>query len=113
MGTNYYAVKSTPTVDEPIHIGKSSMGWKFLFHEYEDTWHDPPIVWHTFNQIKAWLEEYVEQKKEYVILDEYDRNVSLSEFLDIVKYKQEENNKDDFTYAKNVDGYRFVEGWFS
>lgn len=112
MGTNYYAVKSTPTVDSPIHIGKSSFGWKFLFHDHEDTWHDPPIVWHTFNQINAWLEEYVEQKKDFVIMNEYDQIVSLSEFLDMVKHKQENENKDNFKYAKNVDGYRFMEGEF-
>jgi hypothetical protein len=36
MGTNYYAVKIEPTVreDRIIHIGKSSAGWKFLFHEH-------------------------------------------------------------------------------
>ena len=35
MGTNYYAVKNKPTVSSPIHIGKSSMGWKFCFHRVE------------------------------------------------------------------------------
>lgn len=36
MGTNYYAVKNRPTVCSPIHIGKSSSGWLFLFHEQND-----------------------------------------------------------------------------
>ena len=55
MGTNYYLVKNGPTVNEPIHIGKSSMGWLFCFQSQKETWHEPPIVWNTYNQVKDTL----------------------------------------------------------
>lgn len=59
-----------------------------------------------------WLHNYVEVSKEYVILDEYDDIVSLDEFKALVDRKQNENNPDDFTYARNVDGYRFMDKEF-
>jgi hypothetical protein len=35
MGTNYYAVKNGPTIQELVHIGKSSAGWLFNFQQQE------------------------------------------------------------------------------
>ena len=110
MGTNYYAVKKKPTITSPLHIGKSSCGWKFLFHEvskYNEFDYDLEI--HTFEQWK----EFLENNNEIVILDEYDREVSTKEFLELVSKKQKENNTDDFRYCKNVNGYRFADGDFS
>lgn len=109
MGTNYYAVKAKPTVDNPIHIGKSSIGWMFLFHEQHDSWSDPPIIWHSFDDLKSWLEKYVVKEGKYVILDEYDREVDYNEFLDMIENKQQldKNNPENFYYCKNVNGYRF------
>lgn len=109
MGTNYYVVKSKPSVNPPIHIGKSSAGWMFLFHEQDDIWRDPPIVWHSFNDIKTWLEEYVVNKRSYVIMDEYDRTIDYREFIEKIetKQKQDKDNPDNFSFCKNVDGYRF------
>lgn len=104
MGTNYYAVKKQPTVfdDGCIHIGKSSAGWKFLFHDCE--W------FHTFPQVKKFLEDNTD---DYVILDEYDEQHSIDDFLDVVAEHQKTENKDDFEYGvKNIDGYRFREGEF-
>lgn len=72
MGTNYYAVKKKPTIAEPLHIGKSSCGWKFLFHE---------------------VNKYT---------CEFDNEKQLTE-----------NNKEDLTYCKNVNGYRFSDRDFS
>lgn len=112
MSTNYYAVRTRPTIEEPIHIGKSSGGWKFLFEAHNDRYNTPPVVWNTYKQVMLWLHNHVEVSKEYVILDEYDDIVSLDEFKAIVNRKQNENNPDDFTYARNVDGYRFMDGEF-
>lgn len=116
MGTNYYAVRNRPTVDEPIHIGKSSAGWLFLFHQVNDRWHDPPITWNTFPQIRDWLKEHCAEKQDYVIMNEYDEVVNYTEFMQIVERKQTDpncmNNKENFYYSKNVDGYRFTEGEF-
>lgn len=113
MGTNYYAVSTRPTVCHPIHIGKSSAGWKFLFHRvkgYANYFSNDPL--NTFPQWKKFLEEQTINGN-IVIMDEYDRVVSLDEFLRIVEEKQKENNFDDFAYADDIDGYRFTDGYFS
>ena len=46
-------------------------------------------------------------------MNEYDKVVPLDEFLALVERKQLENNPDDFTYADNIDGYRFTGDEFS
>lgn len=113
MGTNYYAVKKKPTIASPLHIGKSSAGWKFLFHEVKKYWceYDEELEIHTFPQWKKWLEENI--GKEYVMLDEYDREISLKDFFELVEEKQRIENKDNFRNAKNIDGYRFSDDDFS
>ena len=113
MGTNYYAVKNKPTVSCPIHIGKSSIGWKFCFHrvdKWENYINDEPL--NTFPQWKRFLEEQTTNGN-IIIMDEYDRAVSLDDFLKMVEIKQKVNNPDDFTYSDNIDGYRFESGEFS
>ena len=112
MGTNYYAVRNRPTTSEPIHIGKSSIGWKFLFQSHNDTWDEPPVVWNAYDQVYEWLYKHTVESDEFVIMDEYDRIVSFDEFISWVENKQKENNPDDFTYAKNVNGYRFTDNEF-
>lgn len=110
MGTNYYVVKKKPTIDPPLHIGKSSAGWKFLFHEvnkYNDF--DCDLEIHTFEQWK----DFLENNDDILILNEYDEEISVKDFLELVKEKQKENNKKDFEYCKNVNGYRFTDGDFS
>ena len=110
MGTNYYVVRRKPSIREPLHIGKSSAGWKFLFHEvnkYNGFDHNLEI--HTFEQWKYFLEN----NKDILILNEYDEEVSVKEFLELVKEKQKEENKHNFEYCKNVNGYRFSDSDFS
>ena len=92
MGTNYYAVKNKPTIFSPIHIGKSSMGWKFCFHRvcsFENYISDEPL--NTFPQWKKFLEEQTASGN-IVIMDECDEIVSLDEFLNMVEEKQSVNN---------------------
>ena len=98
MGTNYYAVKKKPRivkVYDEIHLGKSSCGWKFVFQEQEQ--------YHNFEEFK----DFILNSKEYIIKDEYGRKIKPQELLDLIEEKQKENNPDDFTYNKNVNGYRF------
>lgn len=110
MGTNYYAVKKKPTISEPLHIGKSSAGWKFLFQEVNKyNSFDSNLEIHTFEQWK----DFLENNKEIVILNEYDEEISVKEFLDLVSKKQKEDNKNNFNNAKNVNGYRFTDRDFS
>jgi hypothetical protein len=119
MGTNYYVLKNKPTLETPIHIGKSSCGWLFGFQEQNETWRDVPVVWHTYNQVKEWLKKYTTgENPQYVILNEYDEIISYEEFIDLVDEKQKDeknlSNPDNFNYyVKNIDGYRFSEGDFS
>ena len=114
MGTNYFAVRNRPTVDEPIHIGKSSAGWMFSFQSHNDTWSDPPVIWNTYEQVVDWLRQYTVETKEYVIMDEYDRIVSLDDFVMMVQNKQIDgkDNPDNFRHSRNVNGYRFTDGDF-
>lgn len=107
MGTNYYAVRFRPTTDEPIHIGKSSAGWRFCFHTQNKQWNDPPVVWNTFEQVRDWLKKYTVENNYYVIINEYDEIIRYNDFIDMVQEKQSINNPDNFTYSRNVNGYRF------
>lgn len=113
MGTNYYVVKKEPTVLSPIHIGKSSMGWKFCFHKvcsFENYISDEPL--NTFPQWKKFLEEQTSNGN-IIIMNEYDEVVELDYLLKLIESKQSVNNPNDFTYADNIDGYRFESGEFS
>ena len=107
MGTNYYAVKTRPTISEPIHIGKSSIGWRFNFQTQNDKWNDPPVIWNTFEQVCDWLKKQTVDTNNYVIMDEYDRVINYDDFVEMVQEKQNINNPDNFTYSRNVNGYRF------
>lgn len=119
MGTNYYVVKKKPTIEEPIHIGKSSYGWLFAFQTQNRYYGDIPVIWNTYPQVKKWLKKYtVGENAPYVILNEYDKLVSYEEFIDLVDSKQKDeknlSNPDNFNYhTKNINGYRFTDGDFS
>ena len=115
MGTNYYVVPNRPTITKPIHIGKSSMGWMFLFHDVNEPYRDVPIVWHTYEEVKAWLYRNTIEYPFYVIINEYDEIVSYDHFISMVEQKQLQDwkNPDNFTYCRNVNGYRFDDGEFS
>ena len=112
MGTNYYAVRNKPTVCHPIHIGRASAGWRFLFH-IVDAWDNyisnEPL--NTFPNWKKFLEEQTANGN-IVIMNEYNEVVSLDDFLTMVETKQKENNHDNFAYSDNIDGYRFKRGKF-
>ena len=113
MGTNYYVVPNRPSVVEPIHIGKSSVGWMFLFHDVDELYYDVPIVWHSYEEVKDWLYKYTVEFKSYVIINEYDEIISFDDFIELVEYKQQfKDNPDNFTYCRNVNGYRFDEREF-
>ena len=78
MGTNYYAAGeatcNNPSHTPQLHVGKSSGGWKFGFHGIPD--HEPPLTsW------RAWREFLAGR----VITDEYDREVPLDEFVNVVE----------------------------
>ena len=110
MGTNYYLCKNRPSVSSGLHIGKASAGWRFLFHKPSIWETDKPL--NTFEQWRDYLKETTESCT-HVIINEYDKIVSLEDFLKLVEEKQKENSKDMFEYCENVNGYRFSSGEFS
>jgi hypothetical protein len=110
MGTNYYLVKNKPSTDSGLHIGKSSFGWRFLFHKPSIWDFDRPL--NTFEQWRDYLKETTESGT-HVIMDEYDKIISLDDFLEMVANKQKEDKPDMFEYCENVNGYRFSSSKFS
>ena len=78
MGTNYYWYEKSecPCCHrpyEPLHIGKSSSGWCFSLHIYPDK---------NINNLDDWKK--LLNKPESYILDEYDRETSYTEMIEII-----------------------------
>ena len=100
-----------------VHIGKSSAGWLFNFQHQDTEIDGVKIKWHSYEDVMSFLKEWVSQKKEFVIIDEYNRKVSYTKFKDLVDTKQKDphnlDNPDNFHYCDNVKGYRFSSGDFS
>ena len=86
----------------------------FCFQTQNEKWNDIPVVWNTYRQVIDWLKKYTVDSKEYVIIDEYDEIISLDDFVEMVQEKQiaDKDNPNNFTYSRNVDGYRFTDGDF-
>lgn len=105
MGTNYYCMERKISMHNRIlHIGKSSLGWKFLFQGYENAEgiFDDEIY---ISSVEDW-KDYLNNPK-VIILDEYDSEISYKDFFKMVEEKQKENNPEDFRYNANIGGYRF------
>lgn len=107
MGTNYYLVRNRPTVEEPIHIGKSSMGWRFHFQSQNLPYSHPPIVWNTYEQVMSKLQQLTVYDKSHVIMDEYDKIVPFEDLKELVDAKQNNDNPDNFSNCRNINEYRF------
>lgn len=126
MGTNYYFKVNTPVTNIilysvkkckflgglsdiiedklKIHICKLSYGWKPLFQKTK--------YYYSFNSM---LEFYNDSKKDLTIINEYDKIITLKEFLDIVN-SHSENNKLNATYSGCYfcnDGWNWSESEFS
>lgn len=110
MGTNYYLVKNRPSISEPLHIGKSSGGWRFLFHKPSICDVDVPL--NTYEQWRDYLKEQTENST-HVIMNEYDDIVEYDWLMRLIDSKQSEDRPDMFEYCENVNGYRFASGEFS
>lgn len=129
MGTNYYAVRKASEEqkgkiislikennfsiakneldelikDTMVHLGKSSFGWKFVFNHNNKKYYD-------LN--KASIVEFLEQDDIH-IEDEYRREISVSDFWDMVKSKEDGFDNKQY-YEKcvsifNIDGTDFEE----
>jgi hypothetical protein len=108
MGTNYYIqtkkCRTCKHVPTPIHIGKSSGGWKFSFN------YNNGIYYKNIAEMREWV-------KDKLIEDEYGKLVTHAKFWRLVAMKQSEKlahaeqhpSENDFM----IDGYSFTNGEFS
>ena len=89
MGTNYYVYKETSTCGdacehcteiaiERVHLGKSSMGWKFGFYA--------PPHWPREKALDYWLDQTIDGER---IEDEYGHEVSRDQLLALIMRKQD------------------------
>ena len=93
MGTNYYIkpdeCEHCGRSDEPIHIGKSSIGWQFLFKAYPDEHYECEHVGGPIVSAADWRKRLM--RPNTVIVDEYDRPESVECFWVFVTNKQQED----------------------
>ena len=108
MSMNYYLVWNRPSTDSGLHIGKSSAGWRFLFHKVS---HDTEFPLNSFEQWRNYLRKCTESGT-HVIMNEQDEVVSYEEFMRMVSDKQNADRPDMFRYCENINGYRFRSGEF-
>lgn len=108
MGTNYYAISEKSTHSKPLHIGKSSVGWKFLFYKVED--YENYFTYKTIDTYEKWKE--LLQNENISIINEYDEIIDFDSFVKLVEIKQHCDNPDNFKYHRNIKGYRFSENEF-
>ena len=108
MSTNFYAYSNIckrcgqdlpeAVKCEEIHLGKSSVGWQFILqangYKYYKNW----------KEMKGWLVGKV-------IVDEYEREVSLKEFAEWVENRKDtkEPHETSGSDMKKVNGYKFYD----
>jgi hypothetical protein len=81
-------------MNEEIHIGKRSCGWKFLFNHQNGQYFDPRHQ----ESLKAWLDD-----PHYKIVDEYGDEFTFEKFWQMIRdWNSHPNNKwDDSAYEKH------------
>ena len=118
MGTNYYAVRILNEIEKEnakkmiendqygelkefldektreIHIGKSSIGWKFLFNWNKEKYYKP--LKHSINDFLSL----------YRIVDEYGKEISLESFWEMVEKKSNGMDNEEY-YSKYEKGKIF------
>ena len=120
MGTNYYhrteICECCGRYNER-HIGKSSAGWQFSFRGYKGSEQQPNIT--------SWEEWKKELQTHGKIFNEYGKEVSFEEFVNMVEGKQSiDTNKNHYDYCKDhgwlaqtdwkdPEGYSFGSSEFS
>ena len=105
MGTNFYArpkVEICPRCKRPfeeIHLGKSSVGWRFLLQangfKFYKNW----------KEMKKWL-------KGKRIYDEYGKRIGVKRFIQWVETKQHTIDPEPVN-GDLIDGYKFFDNDFS
>lgn len=117
MGTNYFAIikvddsikkqikdavdsddfeKASSLIPKRIHIGKGSVGWKFLFNHND---------WQYFGKVRNGLDCIDSFLSNCKIYDEYCDEITVKQFWDYVNSKQ--NLKADTEYGTIEDGLNY------
>lgn len=96
MGTNYYLHKSKGKKVIKEHLGKSSTGWRFLFHKTKNTYN---------------LTSFLEYIQTGIIYNEYGDCVDLYDFLEIIKPEPNEKHHTD-SQIERIDNCDFLTGDF-
>ena len=95
MNGNYYLVhKCGPcrSMDKPIHLGKSSIGWVFLIRGYLDgQLKGVPMSVHSMSDMHALCAMMT--KTGLMIVNDADQEVSLDEFIEYVKLTKTDDAK--------------------
>jgi hypothetical protein len=81
-------------VDYPVHIGKCSFGWKFLFRLHP--------FYSDYKTLKKWI-------KDKVIIDEYGRIKTYRNFVKMIKYKQQYKHHFGTRGYRDIKGYDFLD----
>lgn len=100
MGTNYYIRTKKPCKGckrpfEEIHLGKSSMGWKFSFQ----------LNGEKFYSDKKSMMQWTKRK---VIVDEYGSKIDWGTFWSMVQNKQAELHPMSEDIAKHPEHYILI-----
>lgn len=108
MGTNYYHrtdICECCNRYKEKHIGKNSMGWQFSFQGYMGYEENPKI-----QSFEDWKRELLADGK---IFDEYGKEFSLKEFVDLVESKKTApNHHYDYCMKHSaVRGYDMSNDW--
>lgn len=103
MGTNYYLhigiCESCGRPQEVKHLGKSSNGWKFLFHKQNGM--------DSYKNFITMVESCVHNGAK--IYDEYDQEISYLDFLKLIESKQKEKHQPN---VQDIGGYDFCDSDF-
>jgi hypothetical protein len=112
MGENYFLKSSAcPTCShsaEPLHIGKSSIGWKFLLRVYPEFDIYSFIDWNNYITVRIAVDSCV-------IVNEYDVVIKSVDFLELVHSKQKSKThvglQDEYIYS-DPSGFDMCRNYF-
>lgn len=95
MGTNYYLhTKPCPCCGksrEEVHLGKSSYGWRFLFHKTKQV----------YNYVS-----FCKFLEKGIIYNEYGDKYDAVDLIDLIEALQKDKEHQD---AEHIDGYDFLD----
>lgn len=116
MGTNYYLITNECDCcnrSDKIHIGKSSVGWKFLLRYYDENNNDIGL---DVKNIDDWISLLQDSRNR--VMDEFFEDIENHEMIKkILKTNNDNKLKNhvelgDNTYYLDDKGFNFCRSWF-